>query len=342
MRSLLQSLDGVLNLLLMLATMSTECYDKVFLSGWFRSQMFHLSPRSHDKLLHLVVTMVSLLICSRVHAIYVMEGFAPLPRTESKASLGRTPSLATQNSVGSTVSNLLRRATSSVRMTKRAAVDRDDVSLASRISRPGASRPIPQLLNRQTSNSSLASESTRHIPFDLRSVSSRRSGKSTRTFYDMTDPNRQGTLSTRRGEPPSSFATKHMYNWQNTANDTLQTASELRAEIRSTESEQRRLLDAFNGLELSAFTGKPQHTMMDIESSTNVTVGRLAAVSPTLPQHLKLAESVSVVRQQELLNSGVDEIRRRREEVRERYRQRIDYLRAKLKSAEIRERVLRK
>ena len=44
---------------------------------------------------------------------------------------------------------------------------------------------------------------------------------------------------------------------------TFQISSVLRTNIQNTECEQQRLLDAFNGLELFASAGKPQHAMID-------------------------------------------------------------------------------
>jgi hypothetical protein len=207
--------------------------------------------------------------------------------------------------------------------------------------------------------------------------------------------------------------------------DNLVTAAEIRKEIESLEGESNRLLDAFNGLEISTLTRaqnrsgrrpsvhdavdstwtlvpnrRPLHRALDSDATSlrsndssgtpsvaksirrphalrrhnsradmssfhpvpplsassifgQVDIDSSSSMNPLrTPGHLTLNPSVDHDKMLDMameddedalaLDKEVGDIRRRREEVMSRYEVRLEYLRAKLRGAEIHERLLRK
>lgn len=249
------------------------------------------------------------------------------------------------------------------------------------------------------------------------SISSRRTGRSDLPSAIGTPSHR----STRKHGPPSSFNLKYA------ASDVLRedghdqtylqtlTAEELRTEMRRVEAEGRRLLDAFNGLEMSARTkrrpsnngellgaglqpksatlerspstwtlvpdsgskaGLPASSSMPMPSSSNdaadsrsvrSSVRRYRRAAPTesskspngmltspvsplsasrmvatrsTPNVAKTASSVDLTDdEQPDVDRELEEIQRKRAQVRLRIEEKLEYLRAMLRGAEIREKL---
>ncbi|KAF8517359.1 hypothetical protein BU17DRAFT_66929 [Hysterangium stoloniferum] len=132
-------------------------------------------------------------------------------------------------------------------------------------SRPSVSsnHPYYHSVSRRPSNDSLMSSSqagsvSGSVNHDIRSLISRK--RSLGLNYAASISSRVTTRSTK---PPSSFHLRHHPTFPQLPlrshegdddDDTQKTAAELRAEIANVESEGRKLLDAFNGLELTTLT----------------------------------------------------------------------------------------
>ncbi|TRM61110.1 hypothetical protein BD626DRAFT_502759 [Schizophyllum amplum] len=126
-------------------------------------------------------------------------------------------------------------------------------------------------LKKKTSNSSIATTSS--LQPDTASIASshvtaaHRKGSSTHVPHHLSHFSRDTTRSTgsirRLANPPSSFNASRVASTDKLPSasfedvfdeSNLQTASDIRAAITSVEAEGRRLMDAFNGLELTALT----------------------------------------------------------------------------------------
>ncbi|THH05424.1 hypothetical protein EW145_g4804 [Phellinidium pouzarii] len=310
----------------------------------------------------------------------------------------RSPSYKSHSSVGSSMSNMFRRVTKRT-VLKRATRDQVEMSIMSSSTHISTSRPPNKnhhLLDRQRSLSSIRTERSRYIHSDFRSISSRRSGKSTAGNSEGGRTSRGGSKSLHGSEPPpSSFTAKHLVSpaiptWSGDK-DCLQSAVDIRAEIHFTEAEERRLLDAFNALELSALIRNRRNYSLDIPlpgcdklptnsewtlvheqlssasemcsdrkmvtndanqspnfhplSQTSLT-GPLESVFSELPGCEPALSRLCSFDQRNRLDDNreaeLGEICRRKAEILERYQQRLEYLKARLKGAEIHERLMQK
>ncbi|KAI5117239.1 hypothetical protein M0805_001557 [Coniferiporia weirii] len=289
-----------------------------------------------------------------------------------------SPSLRTQSSIGSSMSNMLRRATG--RMTgRRVTGSHDGISIMSSLSRVSSSSPpvtLSHIPARQSSSSSLRTQRLRHVPSDLRSVSSRRSGKSAVFRSDAGGKPQSDARSLRGGEaPPSSFTAKHLTAPATVWGDDegrLRSTADIRAEIRFIEEEERRILKAFNVLELSTVDRYRNDCPADTPSNgcregSDPTWALISEQYPTKHEltgngrdHSMSAPvsfdttdcatmsvrgfATSNLREHSgaRLEAELGHISRRRMEVTERYQQRLGYLKARLKGVEIHERLMRK
>lgn len=184
----------------------------------------------------------------------------------------RTPSLHKKPSMTSTVSTIFRRA--SRRQSASALKDTSTTSDASSIFSISSStsnafrRVLPRSLSRKGSDASIRTELSR-TPYDT----SRTGATATDQRLSPTESmSRSTTRSLRRlatATPPSSFPARistaetigpgfkpvSSMNMPDVFDDgNLRTARDIRHEIGVVEAEGRRLMDAFNGLELSALT----------------------------------------------------------------------------------------
>lgn len=186
------------------------------------------------------------------------------PSSQFLVDPSRTPSLRKKPSMASTVSTLFRRASrrpSSTALHSSAASDASSVfSMTSQQSNT-MRRPIPSRgLSRKMSDTSIRTELSRP-PYD-----SAYNSRPNSAMEQYLSPSRSTTRSLRRlatATPPSSFPAQlpsaHSFKTSPTSSDTfnddnLQTAKDIRREMEVVEAEGRRLMDAFNGLELTTLT----------------------------------------------------------------------------------------
>ncbi|KAA1479617.1 hypothetical protein DENSPDRAFT_830478 [Dentipellis sp. KUC8613] len=201
----------------------------------------------------------------------------------------RPPSTQSRKSVSSTMSGLLRKATGrKSTSTSRESYTNDSPSLFSVRSSSSnylQHRLFSRALTKRASDMSLQTEGS-PMPFDAMSITNSAHGFSANEPTIPATPgslSRSATRSTRRlskAAPPSSFrnrspetevgrvVTKMLDDVMN--DDHLKSTREIRMEIESVEAEGRRVLDAFNGLELSVLTNRQKQTHLSPTVSTAV------------------------------------------------------------------------
>ena len=268
----------------------------------------------------------------------------------------RTPSLKSHTSIASSMSNLFHRR-------KRESIthvlsDHDQGSVLSSPIQGRPNFPGPRTIKRQGSNSSFTTTRSNHIPHDLRSVSSKRSLRSAMTSSDFDGPPRSTTRSLRGEPPPSAFHASHHAllppSWSKDS-ESSRSAAEIRAEIIQTEMEERTVLAA-----LSSKSTLPAHLRtMSNASQPHATRRRSKLGSQDISQRhpMPLRDHNATINATKRIPSpsaslsghdvsGVEEdmvdLHYRQIEIAERYRQRLDYLRARLKGAELHERLIRR
>lgn len=216
-----------------------------------------------------------------------------LIRSLAVLSRNRAASVRTQSSVKSTMSRILRR-------TKQSIIDtafrreQDEESITSDSSFPRPTYPsVSHSLTRQPSSSAFSAAHSRNIPADLRSISSRRSGRSTTHRQDTSPRHRRPPRLPE--EPPSSFKPlPTMESW--TADDaSLSTAKDIRAEIYATEAEHRRLRHAFDTLESSAAARSQSLGNQELSGKTAIVAAR--ALDHPLVSHVPSSLSTQKLHQ---------------------------------------------
>ncbi|KAF8635990.1 hypothetical protein AX15_000152 [Amanita polypyramis BW_CC] len=334
-----------------------------------------------------------------------------------QVKIPRSPS---RTSLSSGVAGVFRRVSG-----RRSTSTNNDASDASSVlSLKSGTSSIFRLTRKVTRKSSISSVNTTAslAPRDSISISSRRANLN----YDRAHAEsvvsfaRSITGSIKRfpATPPSSYRGTGLENKQLGTlydDDRLQTSQEIKQEILSVEAEAKNMMDAFNGLELTALTklqkvtgrssvvapdgtnlgstwtfGQSQRMNVDNDSSStksgtsSASMARSAysarkavskksfsshvapdalhwqdsssSFSSSRASHVGLngspVRSTNLVLMRVVPESGVDkevvmeddveEIRRRREEVMMRYEARLEYLRARLKGAQLHEKLLRK
>lgn len=185
------------------------------------------------------------------------------------------------------VSDLFRKATN--RRPSSVAQDTDTASIWSAKSSSSKLFRLPRALSRKSSNSSIITTESR-ILADTISISSKRGkagGSSDRGHGDgrySSSDTRSTTGSVRKRvppTPPSSFPGSRgigQDSRQSTTvrdvfdEDTLKTSKDIKKEIMAVEAEQRRLIDAFNGLELTTLSKTRRHhqAMPSLKGSDSV------------------------------------------------------------------------
>ncbi|KAI0372256.1 hypothetical protein BV20DRAFT_964384 [Pilatotrama ljubarskyi] len=195
----------------------------------------------------------------------------------------RAPSVQSKRSFTSTVTGLLRRATSRRVTSMPVDANGDTMSVYSMASSPPERATLPRRLSKQASEMSLHTEASSSR---LSQSYNRRTVIGNHTF-NATDagPRPAARTRTRSGSkaPPSAFpgmpkAAEPAYTHINMNDipddDTVESVQDIRHQIELVEAEGRRLLDAFNGLELSTLTRRQ----------------RKAPVIPPLPSHGSLGD----------------------------------------------------
>ncbi|KAF9463021.1 hypothetical protein BDZ94DRAFT_1289958 [Collybia nuda] len=182
------------------------------------------------------------------------------PLSNFQVDVDRSPSVRSKSSVTSGVTNFLRRATS--RRTPSGSKDYSDTSSIFS-STSATSNIFKRGLSKKTSNSSVRTTTSR-VHADTVSISSRHTGVGSDRFHSENSPysplvSRSAASIKRLATPPSSFPARAIGNevkyggYLNEIFDEehLKTTAEIRQEILTVEAEARRLMDAFNGLELT-------------------------------------------------------------------------------------------
>ncbi|KAI0335816.1 hypothetical protein GY45DRAFT_705054 [Cubamyces sp. BRFM 1775] len=194
----------------------------------------------------------------------------------------RAASIQSKKSFTSTVTGLLRRATSRrIVSNPPDGLGSDTMSVYSMASSPPERTTLPRRLSKQTSDISLQRDTSSSR---LSQSYNRRTVIGAHTF-SATDPGPTRTR-TRSGSraPPSAFpgaskATDPAYTHISMSDipddDTVESVQDIRHQIELVEAEGRRLLDAFNGLELSTLTRRQ----------------RKPPVIPPLPSHGSLTDA---------------------------------------------------
>ncbi|KAH9942900.1 hypothetical protein B0H21DRAFT_508525 [Amylocystis lapponica] len=182
------------------------------------------------------------------------------PSSQFYVQSSRTPSLSSKRSFTTTVTSLLRRATSKRVTSAPPEFSSDTISVystASTAPRGSISRP----LSKRPSDSSIQSR--------VQQTNRRRE-----LSAEDADPGRRSTARNRirssHSAPPSSFhgasvglepdidSYTHISADLLPSDETVESVQDIRHQIELVEAEGRRLLDAFNGLELSTLTRRPR------------------------------------------------------------------------------------
>ncbi|KAL5519988.1 hypothetical protein ACEPAG_1648 [Sanghuangporus baumii] len=278
----------------------------------------------------------------------------------STTNSARTPSLQTQNTNRSSVSTLFRRLRS--RSSRDHSMDEQDrMSISSSTPRFPLSPALDsnaRELGRQASTDSLKTTHSRQIPPDLRSVSSKKSLRSTMTVSDVGGISRGSTRSFRTNDPPpSSFNAKYVSSRLSSLDsnvDRLRSAADIRAAIRSVEAEQQSVIASLSLLSQHQFHSASYGRTQYLNSRMGISAHLVSSNDSRNGYYERSASDshsahIGAVPDEEVwMNYGNDgdiqlnEIGRRRAEITIRYQQRLDYLKARLKGAEIHERLLRK
>ena len=182
-----------------------------------------------------------------------------------------------RNSLALGVSDFIKKAT---RRNSSVGPDNDTSSIWSNQSSSSKIFRLPRSLAKKSSNSSIVSSASK-APADTVSISSKRGANSDKGYSEhghhhrgSTSGPRSASGSIRRFQtPPSSFPTRAMSQESPLAarqslsinirdifdDEKLKTAADIQKEIQAVEGEQRRLIDAFNGLELTTLSKVRRH-----------------------------------------------------------------------------------
>lgn len=222
---------------------------------------------------------VSLPFYISIHVVEVtfLDSYASHSRASSNFQTSRPASVASKRSFTSSVTDLLRRATSkrSISMSSEN-VRADTSSMYSVTSSNNNEQNARHLraLSKQMSESSLRIDTSGRT-VDARAL--RTTIGSTGGSHDIATPTKSPSVRSLRrihkSAPPSSFptaiepSTNSSYSFEAIPDDEhAETVSEIRHQIELVEAEGARLLDAFNGLELSTLTRKQKRAGVVIPS----------------------------------------------------------------------------
>ncbi|KIK03326.1 hypothetical protein K443DRAFT_479296 [Laccaria amethystina LaAM-08-1] len=200
------------------------------------------------------------------------------PLSNFSIDVPRPTSIHSRNSMASGVADLFRRATG-----RTASKDVSDTSSVwSATSTASNIFKLPRVLSRKGSVSSVRTDISR-AQVDTISISSRRGGhaSSSQGHSDTShfSPTSRSTAASirRMATPPSSFPARiigqepkissNIYSMFD--EDNLKTSQEIKDEIMAVEAEAKRLMDAFNGLELTTLTKNQRHHIRPTIRSTD-------------------------------------------------------------------------
>ncbi|KAK0201977.1 hypothetical protein DFS33DRAFT_1036925 [Desarmillaria ectypa] len=192
------------------------------------------------------------------------------PSSNFVVTIPRSPSVRSRNSVASGMMGLFRKSAGG--RTQSGSKDVSDTSsVFSSTSSSSNIFKLPRLIKKSSASSVASAQTEASRPTDTISLASRRTGLSALERHDHPSmphlpSSRSITSSIRRyATPPSAFpgaralATDPKYS--GTMNDVfdegdLKSSEEIRQEMAAVESERKRLMDAFHGLEVTASTKK--------------------------------------------------------------------------------------
>ncbi|ESK85007.1 hypothetical protein Moror_15745 [Moniliophthora roreri MCA 2997] len=210
------------------------------------------------------------------------------PSSNFIVDLPRTPSVRSKASVRSGVASLFHRATG--RRTASGSRDYTDTSSVFSATSTTSTKPQLQPLRKKSSSSSVHTEASR--PADTMSITSRQTGQtSDRSPLDFNSsrphtPVRPSNASFRHmGPPPSSFprtpvSERYIPSVRDVFDETnLTTSKDIKQEMAAVEAEKKRLMDAFNGLEVT--------TLAKRQRRPNTTNSRPATIVVDSGEHLR-------------------------------------------------------
>ncbi|KAF8158254.1 hypothetical protein B0H34DRAFT_708041 [Crassisporium funariophilum] len=210
------------------------------------------------------------------------------PLSNFQIEVPRPISINSRASATSGMVDLFRRATGR----RSASKDVSDTSSVWSTSSNTSFFRLPRLLSKKSSNSSIRTNASR-VQADTISISSRRLGSgSDKGHGDNSAPyspsgSRSAAASIRRlATPPSSFPTRAIGQENRNTNssynvfdeDHLKTVHEINQEILNVEAEARRLMDAFNGLEVTTLARSQRHHVRPSLKSADF--GRISGHNP--------------------------------------------------------------
>ncbi|KAK0244037.1 hypothetical protein EDD85DRAFT_806537 [Armillaria nabsnona] len=201
------------------------------------------------------------------------------PSSNFVVTVPRSPSVQSRNSVASGMAGLFRRPGGS--RTRSGSKDVSDTSsVFSSTSSSSNIFKLPRIIKKSSASSVASAQTEASRPTDTISLSSRRTGLNEHPSMPHLPSSRSTASSIRRyATPPSAFpgartlATDPKYS--GTVSDAfdegvLKSSEEIKQEMAAVESERKRLMDAFHGLEVTALTKKHHQRQGKIHEDSSV------------------------------------------------------------------------
>lgn len=201
------------------------------------------------------------------------------PSSNFVVTVPRSPSVQSRNSIASGMAGLFRRPGGN--RTRAGSKDVSDTSsVFSSTSSSSNIFKLPQLIKKSSASSVASAQTEASRPTDTISLSSRRTGLNEHPSMPHLPSSRSTASSIRRyATPPSAFpgarvlATDPKYS--GTINDVfdegvVKSSEEIKQEMAAVESERKRLMDAFHGLEVTALTKKHHQRQGKIHEDSSV------------------------------------------------------------------------
>ncbi|KAK0187880.1 hypothetical protein F5146DRAFT_1061162 [Armillaria mellea] len=201
------------------------------------------------------------------------------PSSNFVVTVPRSPSVQSRNSIASGMAGLFRRPGGN--RTRSGSKDVSDTSsVFSSTSSSSNIFRLPQLIKKSSASSVASAQTEASRPTDTISLSSRRTGLNEHPSMPHLPSSRSTASSIRRyATPPSAFpgarvlATDSKYS--GAINDgfdegVFKSSEEIKQEMAAVESERKRLMDAFHGLEVTALTKKHHQRQGKIHEDSSV------------------------------------------------------------------------
>ncbi|KAG6831952.1 hypothetical protein H0H92_006553 [Tricholoma furcatifolium] len=213
------------------------------------------------------------------------------PLSNFQVEVNRSPSIRSKNSMTSGVANFLRRATS-----RRTPAGSNDFSDTSSVFSSGSKTSIfKRALSKKSSASSVRTTTSR-TQADTISISSRTVDSLPDHSHPPVSISRSNASIRRLATPPSSFPSRlpgegartSSFNADMLDDEHLETTAEIRQQILTVEAEARRLMDAFNGLEMTTLAKlQRHHTGRHILGESSA----MTMSAPTTPRRIRMVDS---------------------------------------------------